>query len=391
MPPKSKRQRALEEAAKRAREGAKKLRIEQASDDLNAGPSSLSQQPTIVDPSTAGLSSLSLQPPIVDLSTRERSVTTRADSEMSEDPTFDPEKAVEEDGLLKMEQFVEEWSISLDHDDKVSLGLFLCFHLEQLRGLSKTMAAEYIGIMMGKSERTIRQWKANFIENGYEVPESKQGRYQRSGILWSSEELNRKATKHVHENANVRGQPNLTASIFCQWVNESLLPNSNLEPGFPRRISVETARQWLHHLGFETLSPSKGMYFDGHERDDVIAYRKTFLREMVELGFLHPDQAPTPEAAAAFPTDIPLPSTETRNKTVVFFHDESTFLANDDQRWQWGKKGEFMIRPKSKGSGIMVSDFVDERNGYLQLTDEEFERARSADPTNHQAESPCST
>ena len=37
-----------------------------------------------------------------------------------------------------------------------------------------------------------------------------------------------------------------------------------------------------------------------------------------------------------------------------------------------------MIRPKSKGSGIIVSDFVDERNGYLQL---EFERARSADPT----------
>ena len=152
MPPKSKRQRALEEAAKRAREGAKKLRIEQASDDLNAGPSSLSQQPTIVDPSTAGPSSLSLQPPIVDLSTRERSVTTPGDSEMSEDPTFDPEKAVEEDGLLKMEQFVEEWSISLDHDDEVSLGLFLCFHLEQLLGLSKTMAAEYIGIMMGKSE-----------------------------------------------------------------------------------------------------------------------------------------------------------------------------------------------------------------------------------------------
>ena len=53
MPPKSKWQRALEEAAKRAREGAKKLQIEQAF-DLNAGPSSLSQQPTIVDLSTAG-------------------------------------------------------------------------------------------------------------------------------------------------------------------------------------------------------------------------------------------------------------------------------------------------------------------------------------------------
>ena len=118
------------------------------------------------------------------------------------------------------------------------------------------MAAEYTGIMLGKSEQTIRRWKANFIENGYKLPESKQGRYQQSDILWSSEEVNRKATKYVRENANVKGRPNLTAPIFCQWVNESLLPNLNLEPGFPRRISVETARQWLHRFGFETLSPS---------------------------------------------------------------------------------------------------------------------------------------
>ena len=56
-----------------------------------------------------------------------------------------------------------------------------------------------------------------------------------------------------------------------------------------------------------------------HKIDDMIAYRKTFLREMVELGFLHPFQAPTPEAVAAFPTEVQLPSTEMRNKTILFF------------------------------------------------------------------------
>lgn len=39
------------------------------------------------------------------------------------------------------------------------------------------------------------------------------------------------------------------------------------------------------------------------------------------------------------------------------------------------------MRPKSKGSGIMVSDFIDERNGCLQLTEEEYERAKEKDPT----------
>lgn len=29
----------------------------------------------------------------------------------------------------------------------------------------------------------------------------------------------------------------------------------------------------------------------------------------------------------------------------------------------------------------MISDFIDEHNGYLQLTDEEYERAKKKDPT----------
>ena len=38
------------------------------------------------------------------------------------------------------------------------------------------------------------------------------------------------------------------------------------------------------------------------------------------------------------------------------------------------------MHPKSKGSGIMVSDFIEEEGGYLHLTDEEFEHAKQNDP-----------
>lgn len=62
---------------------------------------------------------------------------------------------------------------------------------------------------------------------------------------------------------------------------------------------------------------------------------------------------------------MPLALAEERAKTVVFFHDESTFHVNKDQPFQWNEKGNCILRPKSKGSGIMVSGFVDERNGYL--------------------------
>lgn len=149
---------------------------------------------------------------------------------------------------------------------------------------------------------------------------------------------------------------------------------------FPKEDCRGNSTKWLHELGFTPLSSSKGLFFDGHERDDVVQARESYLRTMAEIGFLHPDHAPTPEAARAFPVSVPLPSTEQRAKTVVFFHDESTFQSKDDQTVMWGKKGEHMLRPKSKGSGIMVSDFIDERCGFLALTDEEFSAARREDP-----------
>ena len=39
-----------------------------------------------------------------------------------------------------------------------------------------------------------------------------------------------------------------------------------------------------------------------------------------------------------------------------------------------------MLRPKSKGSGIMISDFVDGRNGYLALTDDELSTGKANNP-----------
>ena len=42
---------------------------------------------------------------------------------------------------------------------------------------------------------------------------------------------------------------------------------------------------------------------------------------------------------------------------------------------------EAIMRPKSKGSRIMVSVFIDEQNGYLQLMEDEYTRTKEKDPT----------
>ena len=228
----------------------------------------------------------------------------------------------------------------------------------------------------------MRRWRSAVIENDGVLPESQQGRYQRSGVLWNNEEFNQKATDYVRQNAAVKGRPNLTSIDFCRWVNDFLLPNTTLEPGYPRKISIETARLWLHHLGFEVLTARKGIFIDGHERPDVVDARKVFLRKLTKIGFLHFTAAPTEEAAKALPS-VDCPTSEQRAKTVVFFHDESTLMSNKDQPTQWGMKGEKMMKPKSRGAGIMVSDFVDEHNGFLALSDAEHDRAKASNPRIH--------
>ena len=47
----------------------------------------------------------------------------------------------------------------------------------------------------------------------------------------------------------------------------------------------------------------------------------------------------------------------------------------------WGEDERPALLPKTKGSGVMVSDFVDEYDGYLRLPDEQFACAKEDNPS----------
>ena len=48
------------------------------------------------------------------------------------------------------------------------------------------------------------------------------------------------------------------------------------------------------------------------------------------------------------------------------YHDESTFYANSDETFFWSNGNYVPIRSKSLGLAIMVSDFIEEKNGFLE-------------------------
>ena len=64
-----------------------------------------------------------------------------------------------------------------------------------------------------------------------------------------------------------------------------------------------------------------------------------------------------------------------RKKLVLIYHDESIFNTNEGQVWMWAGEDVPIIQPKTKGSGIMVSDFVAVHSGFLRLSDTEHDLA----------------
>ena len=66
------------------------------------------------------------------------------------------------------------------------------------------------------------------------------------------------------------------------------------------------------------------------------------------------------------------PEFEDNEKHLIHVaHDESTFYSNADQSRYWCDGHNQVLKQKSLGASIMVSDFVDELNGYLQHEGEE--------------------
>jgi len=95
---------------------------------------------------------------------------------------------------------------------------------------------------------------------------------------------------------------------------------------------------------------------DSHEREDVVKSREEFLKKLKESKESHLPPLPCGDERAATPP----PDAEMRKKLMLLYHNESIFTTNEGQTWMWTTEDAPTLQPKTKGSGVMVSDFVDQ-------------------------------
>jgi len=123
-------------------------------------------------------------------------------------------------------------------------------------------------------------------------------------------------------------------------------------------ISIKTALRWLEKLGWSYGKLKNGMYLDGHERSDVVEYRRAFVERWMghERRFHRWDHDGT---ELPRPNGFPVPGAIGRFRLILVTHDESTFFQNDERSTGW-THATSKSKPKAKGNGqtLMVSDFL---------------------------------
>ena len=115
-----------------------------------------------------------------------------------------------------------------------------------------------------------------------------------------------------------------------QYMECELLPQLHLKVS--RGISLVTAHQWLHREGFKFTTHKKGVYFDGHDRPDVVDYRQNvFLPQMEEYScrlVRYSVEDPDNE-------NLSVNDNFVKHRLVLCAHDEMTVQSNDATNEYW--------------------------------------------------------
>jgi hypothetical protein len=127
-------------------------------------------------------------------------------------------------------------------------------------------------------------------------------------------------------------------------------------------IVLKTAKQWLKRLGFKQLSYKKGIYYDGHERKDVIDYWNKLLKELEALDslFVKYDNI---TLKPIYPT---LPAGQHYHHAIS--HGECGYHCGEQESSIWIRDDQQALRKKGQSKLIHVLDFVIESHRQLCLT-----------------------
>ena len=200
--------------------------------------------------------------------------------------------------------------------------------------------------------KKVREWTQVFINDREDLPVNPYGAWSESVI-----DKHPEIAQELHAHLQSVGKY-VKAMDLVDFMDA---PEMRLRSGLKKRLDISTAQRWMQKLDYRwTYSELKGQYVDGHEREDVVKYRnEVFLPRWANV------KARSWDWANGQPDPLPY-----ERRVVLWFHDESTFYANDRRLAHWTHKEE-KPKPYAKGEGAseMVVDLVSADFGWLRSPD----------------------
>ena len=222
-------------------------------------------------------------------------------------------------------------------------------------GSSWMAASEQTAHVLGKGyhlARNLRNWGRAFIADREDLPTNQFGQ---SRSLLEDETLVKEINLHLQGIGK-----HATAMDMVRFLDT---PEMKTRLNHKTTIHLATAQRWMSKMGYHWGTAPKGQYVDGHEREDVVEYRQNkFLPELAKIEAKTRRWADGIEDTNAAPTS----NDPSFCHTVVWYHDESVFYANDRRTMEWVSKNQKAVpQPKGEGASLMVADFVSADYGWL--------------------------
>ncbi|KAF7332403.1 DDE family endonuclease [Mycena kentingensis (nom. inval.)] len=239
-------------------------------------------------------------------------------------------------------------------------------------------ASRVVAARFAKSEYWAGQLRsaAVLIVKTGELPENEQGKGAKHKTHIDNPDVKSRAQRFLKKEIPVE-KGGLVGRVrpekLRRYINEFVFPELEIED----TICLTTATTWLRKLGYQVRRYAKGIYYDGHEREDVVKARNEFIDFMEKsvLPFAYQYETVVNEETGEKSLQEIAPTIPDGGKILYpIYHDETSVHANDQAHFIWETEDEHELRSKSRGRIVHVSGFIVEHCGRLRLTPDEIER-----------------
>jgi hypothetical protein len=223
--------------------------------------------------------------------------------------------------------------------------------------------ATYQGRHLNSDQRrradAIRSWAMEFKVQGG-ISSSRQGKHVKTVCGLANEDMKELCVDWLKKKKPMERDiyllkamidEKLSSASAFEITNENENENENGE-NMVKTVSLRTIKNYLSKWGFSFRKNVKGVFYDGHERPDVVRYRKEWAARMIGKSKLM-----TMYEGDNMEVEIPPTLRPGHRRFVMVTHDESIFYANDGKEKGWFLPGEVQLRGKGLGRSLMVSEF----------------------------------